>query len=242
MYNQGKEARSLYRRAAASVEDYKEYILSNWEEYERFYGTIETWNDYLKKSNRYRELQKEKEEREQRKRERRNDDQEGEPEEKRHHMDVAESMETKEVSASKIKKSIKEKKKDASVQRRTLFINNLSFTATEDDLKKHFEQYGKIESINVVRNSHGKSRGFAYIEFENEEDPQKAVVENNQFFMNRKLEVKLSIPQEERKVEKKDNTEQSSAIACTIYVSGLPKGIGEYEFSVFFSKVLVLIN
>ena len=109
-------------------------------------------------------------------------------------------------------------------------------------MKKHFEQYGKIESINVVRNSHGKSRGFAYIEFENEEDPQKAVVENNQFFMNRKLEVKLSIPQEERKVEKKENTEQSSAIACTIYVSGLPKGIGEYEFSVFFSKVLVLIN
>ena len=151
-------------------------------------------------------------------------------------------MKSKEVSASKIKRSIKEKKKDASVQRRTLFINNLSFTATEDDLKKHFEQYGKIESINVVRNSHGKSRGFAYIEFENEEDPQKAVVENNQFFMNRKLEVKLSIPQEERKVEKKDNTEQSSAIACTIYVSGLPKGIGEYEFSVFFSKVVVLIN
>ena len=35
----------------------------------------------------------------------------------------------------------------------------------------------------------------------------------------------------------KENTEQSSAIACTIYVSGLPKGIGEYEFSVFFSKV-----
>lgn len=237
MYNHGKEARSLYRRAAVSIEDYKEYILLNWEEYERFYGTIETWNEYLKKSNRYRELQKEKEEREQHKRERRNDDQEGEPEEKRNHLDLAESMKSKEVSASKIKRSIKEKKKDASVQRRTLFINNLSFTATEDDLKKHFEQYGKIESINVVRNSHGKSRGFAYIEFENEEDRQKAVVENNQFFMNRKLEVKLSIPQEERKVEKKENTEQSSAIACTIYVSGLPKGIGEYEFSVFFSKV-----
>ena len=92
MYNHGKEARSLYRRAAVSIEDYKEYILLNWEEYERFYGTIETWNEYLKKSNRYRELQKEKEEREQCKRERRNDDQEGEPEEKRNHLDLAESM------------------------------------------------------------------------------------------------------------------------------------------------------
>ena len=226
MYNQGKELRGLFRRAAASVEDYKEYIISCWEEYERYFGTVETWNEFVKKTTRYQEIQREKQEREQRKREL-----EGETishEEKRVNVGP---------SATQVKKSIREKKNDAHIQKRTVFVNNLSFSASEDDLRKHFEQFGTIVHVNVVRNNHGKSRGFAYVEFEKEEDTHKAIEENNKLFMNRKLEVKLSVPQEERKIEKKEKTGNAEIIACTIYVSGLPKGIGEYEFSVFFSKV-----
>lgn len=209
----------------------------------------------MKKSSRYQEIQKEKQEREQRKREFADG---MSSEEKRVCMGslsgegvYGESSSTKKgvygesssakklhsESSSTKKKTIREKKNDSAVQRRTVFINNLSFTAGEDDLQQHFASYGTVVQINVVRNSHGKSRGFAYIEFEKEEEAQKALVENNQMFMNRKLEVKLSIPQEERKVEKKEPSENAAAIACTVYVDGLPRGIGEYEFSVFFSKV-----
>lgn len=223
VYNQGKETRGLFRRAAAGVEDYKEYIISGWEEYERFYGTLETWNEFIRKSMRYRQIFEEKQERK-----REHEEEKPTSEEKRPHL---------EPSITKTKKTIREKKNDVSVQKRTVFVNNLSFSASEDDLKNHFEKYGKITHVNVVRNNHGKSRGFAYIEYEQEEDTHKAIEENNQLFMNRKLEVKLSVPQEQRKTEKKEVSGNAAAIACTIYVSGLPKGIGEYEFSVFFSKV-----
>lgn len=223
IYNQGKETRGLFRRAAAAVEDYKEYIISGWEEYERFNGTLETWNEFIRKSMRYRQIYEEKQERK-----REHEEEKPTVEEKRPHL---------EPSITKTKKTIREKKNDVSVQKRTVFVNNLSFSASEEDLKNHFEKYGKIAHVNVVRNNHGKSRGFAYIEYEQEEDTHKAIEENNQLFMNRKLEVKLSVPQEQRKTEKKEVSGSAAAIACTIYVSGLPKGIGEYEFSVFFSKV-----
>ena len=45
------------------------------------------------------------------------------------------------------------------------------------------------------------------------------------------------MPQEERKVDKKESNVNHEDIAATIYVSGLPMGVSEYEFSVFFSKV-----
>ena len=138
------------------------------------------------------------------------------------------------VTASQTKKNLKEKKRDASVQRRTVFVNNIPFTATEADLQSIFASYGSITSINVVRNNHGKSRGFAYVEFEEELAANKAIEQNGQELQHRKLEVKLSVPQDERKIEKK---ETHSTVSATIYVSGLPIGVSEYEFSVYFSKV-----
>ena len=137
---------------------------------------------------------------------------------------------------------MKEKKEDPEVQKRTVFVNNLSFAANEDQIREHFGKHGSIVDVNIVRNNHGKSRGFAYVEFEKEEEAKKAVSENGNSFLNRKMEVKLSVPQEERKVEKKESNSNHEAIACTIYVSGLPTGVSEYEFSVFFSKVDVGIG
>ena len=58
----------------------------------------------------------------------------------------------------------------------------------------------------------------------------------------RKMEVKLSIPEQERKGEAKgkQSKEKPANLSSTIYVTGLPNGVSEYEFSVFFSKVCVL--
>lgn len=137
------------------------------------------------------------------------------------------------VTPSQTKKNLKEKKRDVAVQRRTVFVNNLPFTATESDLQTLFTPYGSITSINVVRNNHGKSRGFAYVEFEEEKAARDAIEQNGKEMQHRKLEVKLSVPQDERKVEKK---EPHPTVSATIYVSGLPTGVSEYEFSVFFSK------
>ena len=137
-------------------------------------------------------------------------------------------------SASQRKRSLREKKNDAATQRRTVFVTNVAFAATEEELRAVFADCGEVIAVTIVRNNHGKSRGFAYVEFAREEEAAAAVEKNGTRLLERKLEVKLSVPQEERKSEKK---ETPAAVAATIYVSGLAPGVSEYEFSVFFSKV-----
>lgn len=140
-------------------------------------------------------------------------------------------------SSTERKRRMKEKKENPEVQKRTVFLNNVSFNATEEQIREHFGKFGTITEVTIVCNNHGKPRGFAYVEFSREEEAKASVEEDGRVFLGRKLEVKLSVPQEERKVEKKESNVNHEDIAATIYVSGLPMGVSEYEFSVFFSKV-----
>lgn len=140
-------------------------------------------------------------------------------------------------SSTERKRRMKEKKENPEVQKRTVFLNNVSFNATEEQIREYFGKFGTITEVTIVCNNHGKPRGFAYVEFSKEEEAKASVEEDGRVFLGRKLEVKLSVPQEERKVEKKESNVNHEDIAATIYVSGLPMGVSEYEFSVFFSKV-----
>jgi len=48
-----------------------------------------------------------------------------------------------------------------------LYIGNLPFTATEDELRDLFGRHGAIQSVNVVTDREtGRARGFAFVEFE----------------------------------------------------------------------------
>jgi U1 small nuclear ribonucleoprotein len=51
-----------------------------------------------------------------------------------------------------------------------LFIGRLSYETTEKKLRREFEQYGPIKSVKLVVDLEDKSRGYAFIEFEREED------------------------------------------------------------------------
>ena len=48
-----------------------------------------------------------------------------------------------------------------------LFVGNLAFSVTEDQLKEHFEQYGTLTKVKLItdRNT-GRSKGSAFVEFE----------------------------------------------------------------------------
>jgi cold-inducible RNA-binding protein len=57
-----------------------------------------------------------------------------------------------------------------------LFVGNLPFTMTDDSLMQIFSAYGKVISANVVfdKFSH-RSKGFAFVEFETEEEAKAAM-------------------------------------------------------------------
>ncbi|VVB08792.1 unnamed protein product [Arabis nemorensis] len=56
-----------------------------------------------------------------------------------------------------------------------VYVKNLSETATDDELKTTFGQYGNISSAVVMRDGDGKSRCFGFVNFENPEDAARAV-------------------------------------------------------------------
>ena len=46
-----------------------------------------------------------------------------------------------------------------------LYVGNLSFNVSESDLEKVFADYGKVNSVNVIKDREtGRSRGFAFVE------------------------------------------------------------------------------
>ena len=57
-----------------------------------------------------------------------------------------------------------------------IYVGNLSPDVTEDDLKEAFEAFGKIESINVIKDKFsGASRGFAFVEMPSKTEAQSAI-------------------------------------------------------------------
>eukprot|EP01084_Bolivina_argentea_P062175 113683_1 len=58
---------------------------------------------------------------------------------------------------------------------KTLFVARLSYTLTEDDLRREFERYGRIRAVKLILDQKTqKSRGYAFIEFERSNDLKEA--------------------------------------------------------------------
>lgn len=57
----------------------------------------------------------------------------------------------------------------------TVFVSRLSYDTNEKKLRREFELYGPIRSIRVVTDAEGKSRGYAFVEYDNEKDAETAV-------------------------------------------------------------------
>jgi RNA recognition motif-containing protein len=88
-----------------------------------------------------------------------------------------------------------------SEQVKKLYIGNLPFSATEDQLNEWFAQVGVTPSaVNLIRDRFtGQSRGFAFVEVSSDADAEKAINSlNGQNFGGRNLVVNEAKPQAER--------------------------------------------
>jgi cold-inducible RNA-binding protein len=82
-----------------------------------------------------------------------------------------------------------------------LYIGNLPFSTTEDQLQEWFSQAGVTPSgVNLIRDRFtGQSRGFAFVEITNDEEADRAINSlNGQNFGGRNLVVNEARPQAER--------------------------------------------
>ncbi len=81
-----------------------------------------------------------------------------------------------------------------------LYVGNISFKATEEDIRELFARSGEVESVKIITDAHtGNPKGFGFIEMATEEDAKKAIAElNGTTFMERTLSVAEAKPQQPR--------------------------------------------
>lgn len=81
-----------------------------------------------------------------------------------------------------------------------LYVGNLSFRVTSEDLQEHFATAGAVESANVVYDREtGRSRGFGFVEMADEEAANAAIAQfNGQEYDGRNMVVNEARPREDR--------------------------------------------
>lgn len=81
-----------------------------------------------------------------------------------------------------------------------LFVGSLPFATTSDELRAIFEKVGKVNDASVISDkATGRSRGFAFVEMESDEDAKKAIATlNGSEVGGRKIFVSEARPQAPR--------------------------------------------
>ena len=81
-----------------------------------------------------------------------------------------------------------------------LYVGNLSFCVTSEDLQDYFASAGTVESANVVFDREtGRSRGFGFVEMADEDSANNAIAQfNGQEYDGRNIVVNEARPREDR--------------------------------------------
>jgi len=82
-----------------------------------------------------------------------------------------------------------------------LYVGNLSYDTSEDDLKTLFAKAGEVASVALIMDRDtGRSKGFAFVEMTTQADAEKAISTLNGFNQDdRELKVNLAKPREDRR-------------------------------------------
>lgn len=81
-----------------------------------------------------------------------------------------------------------------------LYVGNLSYQTTEDDLRTLFTQAGNVVSVALIKDrDSGRSKGFAFVEMGAQSEAEQAIkMFNGATLDNRALKVNMARPREER--------------------------------------------
>jgi RNA recognition motif-containing protein len=94
----------------------------------------------------------------------------------------------------------------------TIYVGNLSFQATEDDLREVFTEYGEVKRISLPTDREtGRKRGFAFVEMTDEAHEDAAISElDGAEWLGRELRVNKARPRNEGGGNRRGNSERSN--------------------------------
>ncbi|KAF2874821.1 RNA binding domain-containing protein [Massariosphaeria phaeospora] len=120
----------------------------------------------------------------------------------------------------------------------TVYVGNLYYEVTEEQLKRVFSRFGSIKSIKVLFDNRGLSRGFGYIEFENINDA-KAAVENldMQVFEGRNLVVQFTKPKATSTFKTGAGANTPSAPSKTLFIGNMSFEMSDKDLNDLFRDI-----
>lgn len=80
-----------------------------------------------------------------------------------------------------------------------IYVGNMSFNTTEDEIRKAFEAFGEVSTINIIKDKYsGEPKGFGFVEMSGKEEAMAAISGlNNQDLNGRALNVNEAKPRTE---------------------------------------------
>jgi RNA recognition motif-containing protein len=80
-----------------------------------------------------------------------------------------------------------------------IYVGNLAYSVTEDDLRQAFESFGQVTSINIIKDKFsGQSKGFGFVEMPSADEARSAISDlNGKEFKGRALSVNEARPKTE---------------------------------------------
>ena len=80
-----------------------------------------------------------------------------------------------------------------------IYVGNMSFDSSENDLRKAFEAHGQVDSVTIITDRDtGRPKGFGFVEMSNDSEARTAMEHlNDKDFMGRTLKVNEARPRNE---------------------------------------------
>jgi len=107
-----------------------------------------------------------------------------------------------------------------------LYVGNLSYDTSEDDLRTLFSEAGTVSSVTMIKDRiTGQSKGFAFVEMGSQSEAEQAIKLFDGFNLSdRKLKVDKARPREERPFNRYDNDKARAGGGIAIAVAAGRRG------------------
>ena len=112
----------------------------------------------------------------------------------------------------------------------TVFVGNLSWSASEDDIKKHFKDCGKIVSVRIGMDAAtGRSKGYAHVDFESADQAQKATSKAGSELGGRNIKVEVAQARAPRESYGAAGNGGGDEEGTTVFIKGFDVNFGSED-------------
>jgi len=123
-----------------------------------------------------------------------------------------------------------------------LFVKNLSFNTTEDQLRNFFSKYGTIDDLKILMRDDGKSKGIGFVEFNSRAEANKALADAGKLNLDGR-DIQISFSNENRpqpggnnRPFQQNNQSRQGGSSNTVFVGNLSFDSTEDSIREFFSQ------